>query len=207
MIDPSHPDESLFACTPLDGNTRTRLRASRRHTLDPTPDGVSDRTVFSEKLREALDCRSRSFPHFSLLFIHIRSVTLSNVFHGFPTDSHVIDVVAAKLRCGLRVADLLIRSGEQGFVVFLSKASATGAKTVASRLTAVIDNTNFFYESVAFEVKIGVTVAAVEVEDTVDTILDRADRSLRQDSSRGLLQGHLLQPKRLGDELFNDEVR
>jgi diguanylate cyclase (GGDEF)-like protein len=206
MIDSCQPDESLFASPPLDVNTRTRLRAYRRHALDCPPSGLSDRIVFIEKLREALDCRTRSFPHFSLLFVYIRAVTLCHDTHGSPTDSHIIDAIVAKLRRGLRAADLLIRSGEQGFVVFLSKASTAGAYTAATRLAAAIDNTKFFYESVAFQVKIDVTVAAVQAEDTVDTLLDRADRFLRQDSAGSLLQGHPLQPKGLGDELLNAEV-
>jgi diguanylate cyclase (GGDEF)-like protein len=173
MIGPCHTDESLF-----DSNNRAHLRAFRRPALDGIPGGVSDRVVFIEKLREELERRSRSFPNFSLLFGHIRSVTLGNDTCGFPTDSHIVDTVTAKLRRGLRTADVLIRSEGYGFIVFLSKASTAGAAAVATRLTAAIDNTDFVYESVAFRVKIGVTVASIQAKDTLETILARADSFL-----------------------------
>ena len=189
MISPCHTDETLFHSTTLDNNSRAHVRAYRRPVLDCTPSGVSDRIVFTEKLREELERRSRSFPNFSLLFGQIRSVTLGNDTDGFPTDSHIVDTVAAKLRRGLRAADLLIRSGEYGFIVFLSKASTAGANAVATRLTAAIDNADFFYESVAFQVKIGVTVASVQAEDTAEAILDRAEHFLHEHQrSKGALR-------------------
>jgi diguanylate cyclase (GGDEF)-like protein len=173
MIGPCHTDESLF-----DSNNRAHLRAFRRPALDGIPGGVSDRVVFTEKLREELERHVRSFPNFSLLFGQIRSVILGNDTYGFPTDSHIVDTVTAKLRRGLRTADVLIHSEGYGFIVFLSKASTAGAIAIATRLTAAIDNTDFFYESVAFRVKIGVTVASIQAKDNVETILARADSFL-----------------------------
>jgi diguanylate cyclase (GGDEF)-like protein len=194
MIGPRHTDESLF-----DSNSRAHLRAYRRSTLDDIPGGVSDCVVFTEELREELERRSRSFPNFSLLFGQIRSVTLGNDTYGFPTDSHIVDAVAAKLRRGLRTADVLIRSEGDGFIVFLLKASTAGANAVATRLTAAIDNADFFYESAAFRVKIGVTVASIQAKDTVETILARADRFLLgQKRVVGLLHKQPLQPTGLG---------
>jgi diguanylate cyclase (GGDEF)-like protein len=198
MISPCHADETLFHSTTLDNNSGAHVRAYRRPALGCTPGGVSDRIVFTEKLREELERRSRSFPNFSLLFGQICSVTLCNDTDGFPTENHIVDTVAAKLRRGLRTADGLIRSGEYGFVVFLSKASPAGANAVATRLTAAIDNTNFFSESVAFQVKIGVTVASIQTEDTVETILARTDRFLLEQQKVGsFLRGHPLQPKEI----------
>jgi len=178
MIGPYHTDESLSDSTPLDGPIRAHLRVSRRHALDRTQGEIAERVVFAEKLREGLERRSRPFPSFSLLCVHIPRVTLGNDTSGFPTESHIVDAVITKLRRELRAADCLIRSGEHGFVIFLSKASQAGANTVAARLQSAIDQADFFYESVAFRVKIDVTVASVQVEDTVETILARADRFL-----------------------------
>lgn len=193
MIGPCHTDESIFDGKNPDDNNRARLRAYRRHAVDGTQGGVSDRIVFTEKLQEELERRSRSFPSFSLLFVHIRGVTLCNDTCGFLTNSHIIDTVAAKLRRGLRRTDVLIRSGGHGFVVFLSKASTAGANVVATRLTAAINNADFFYESVAFQVKLSVTVASVQAEDTVETILARADHFLlEQKREDSFLQGDSL---------------
>jgi diguanylate cyclase (GGDEF)-like protein len=176
MIGSYPTTDILLASTPPDDDTRVRLRAYRQHALARTERGVSERVIFVEKLREALERPSRSAPGFALLLVHIHTVLLRNEPHGFPTDRYVIDAVAAKLRRGLRAADLLVRSGKQGFVVFLAKASAAGAKAAAARLTATIHDTDFIHESVAFQVNMGVTVAPVQAEDTVDTLLDRADR-------------------------------
>ncbi len=199
MIGAYPTNDILLASTPPDDDSRGRLRAYRQHALARTESGVSERVVFVEKLREALERRSRFAPGFSLLFIHIRAVILRNERHAFPTDSYVIDAVAATLRRGLRAADLFIRSGKQGFVVFLATASAAGAKAAAARLTETIQDTNFIHESVAFQVHIGVTVASVQAEDTVDTILDRADRFLLEwQSEKELLREHPLQSQVTG---------
>lgn len=177
MPTPCQTDETLFHSTTLDTNSQAQMRAYRRPPLY-TPSGIADRIVFTEKLREALACRSRSVPSFALLFVHIRSVTLCSEACGFPTYHHIIDTVAAKLRRGLRTADMLIPCGKQGFVVFLAKASTASANAVATRLTTVIDNADFFYESVAFQIQLHVTVASLQADDTVDTILDRANHFL-----------------------------
>ena len=180
MTGPCHTDEGIFDNKNPHDNHRTRLRAYRRYAVDGAQNGIADRGVFTEKLREELERRARSFPSFSLLFVHIRSVTLCNDTCGFLTNSHVIDTVAAKLRRRLRAADVLIRSGGHGFVVFLSKASTAGANAVATRLTTMINNADFFYESVAFQVRIAVTVTIVRGEDTVETIVDRAEQLLHE---------------------------
>lgn len=189
MIGPRKTDESLFDSRNLNYNNRAPLRVYRRPSLGNTRDGSPDRVVRVEELREELERRSGSLRSCSLLFIHIREVTLRNDTYGFPTDSHIIDAVARKLRRGLRAADLLIRSGDYGFAVFLSKASLTGANAAATRLQAAIGNTDFYYESVAFQVKIAVTVTSVRGEDTVETILDRAEHLLYEhERSEGVLR-------------------
>jgi diguanylate cyclase (GGDEF)-like protein len=193
MIGSYPTNDILLASTPPDDDIRVHLRAYRQHALARTESGVSERVVFVEKLREALEHRSPSAPGFSLLFIHIRAVILGNERHGFPTASSVSDAVAATLRRGLRAADVLIRCGKQGFVVFLARASAAGAKAATGRLAATIHDTNFIHESVAFQVNMGVTVAPVQAEDTVDTILDRADHFLLEwQSEEELLREHPL---------------
>jgi diguanylate cyclase (GGDEF)-like protein len=180
MVDPRKTDESLFDGRTLNYNNRAPLRAYRRLSLRNTRDGIPDRVVLMEDLREELERRSGSLRSCSLLFIHIREVTLRNDTYGFPTDGHIIDAVARKLRQGLRAADLLIRSGDYGFAVFLAKASPAGANAAATRLQAAIGNTDFYYESVAFQVKIAVTVTSVRGEDTVETILDQAEPLLHE---------------------------
>ena len=179
MFSPCHTDETLFPSTTLDKKSQAHVRAYRQPARDCPPDGVAARFVFTEKLREELERRLRSVPNFSLLFGQIRSVTLGNNTDGFPTDGHIVDTVVAKLRRGLRTADMLICSGEYRFIVFLTKASATGAHAVATRLTAALDNTDFFYENGVAQVKIRVTVVSLEGGDTVETILARADHFLR----------------------------
>lgn len=199
MTGPCHTDEGIFDNKNPADHHQARLRAYRRHAVDGAQNGVADRRVFTEKLREELERRSRSFPNFSLLFVHIRSVTLCNDICGFLTNSHIIDTVAAKLRRRLRTADILIRSGGHGFVVFLSKASTASANAVATRLTTLINNTDFFYESVAFQIKLRVTVGSVQAEDTVETILARADRFLlEQKREDGFPQGNSLDLRMLG---------
>lgn len=189
MVDSRKTDESLFDSRTLNYNNRALLRAYRRLSLSNTRDGIPDRVVLMEDLREELERRSGSLRSCSLLFIQIREVILRNDTYGFPTAGHISDAVARKLRRGLRAADLLTRSGDYGFAVFLAKASPAGANAAATRLQAAIGNTDFYHESVAFQVKIAVTVTSVRGEDTVETILDQAEPLLHErERSEGTLQ-------------------
>lgn len=167
--------ERLFESRLLSQTSREDLRSYRRRSLDWVRKGIPDRSAVIERLHEEMERRSGSLQGLSLIFVGIQRVLLGNDTYGSPTDGQVLQVVAEELQRSLRAADFLACSGNHGLVVFLPKASKTGANVVATRLREAIHTTEFYCESVAFKVKAGVAVASVQAEDTVEAILDRAD--------------------------------
>jgi len=171
----SNTNERLFESGLLPQTSREDLPSYRRRSLDWVRQGIPDRSAVVERLHEEMERRSGSLKNLPLVFVEIQRVLLGNDTYGSPTDGQILQVVAEKLQRSLRAADFLARSGNHGLVVFLPKASATGANVVATRLREAIDATEFYCESMAFRVKVGVAVASVQAEDTVEAILDRAD--------------------------------
>ena len=167
--------ERLFESRLLNQTNREDLRSYRRRSPEWVRPGILDRSVIVEKLHEEMERRSGSLQNLPLIFVGIQRIFLGNDIYGSPTDGQVLQAVAEKLQWSLRATDFLTCSGNHGLVVFLPRASKMGANVVAARLREVIDTTEFYCESVAFKVRVGVAVAAVQAEDTVEAILDRAD--------------------------------
>src|SRR5262245_10232078 len=176
----SNTNERLFESRLLNQTSQEDLRSYRRRTLDWLRQGIFDRSVVVERLHEEMERRCGSLQNLPLIFVEIHHVLLGNDTYGSPTDEQVLQAVAEKLQRSLRATDFLARSGNHGLVVFLPKASKTGANVVAARLREAIDATEFYCESVAFKVRVGIAVASVQAEDTVEAILDRTDHQLYQ---------------------------
>src|SRR5438034_2017252 len=72
--------------------------------------------------------------HASLLLIEIVGLKQVNVVNGRFAGDEVVRHVVHQTRAGLRVADILFRSGSDEFIALLSDADHNTATTVAARI-------------------------------------------------------------------------
>ena len=168
-------DEGFFESRLLNQSSQDDLRSYRHRSLDWVGKSIPARSAIVARLHEEMERRSGSLQGLSLIFVAIQRVLLRNDTYGSPAEGQVLHAVAKKLQRSLRATDFLARSGDHGLTVFLPRTSMSAANIVATRLQEAVNTTEFYCESVAFKVRVGVAVAAVQAGDTVETILDRAD--------------------------------
>jgi diguanylate cyclase (GGDEF)-like protein len=83
------------------------------------------------------------------------------------------------LQANFRRVDIVARWGGEEFVVALSGAAAEGAQVAAERLRAAVAELDVVQPSgVAVKVTISLGLAAHRVGESLDSVVDRADRAM-----------------------------
>ena len=85
----------------------------------------------------------------------------------------------------LRSTDMLFRFGGEEFVVVLPGVNVTGAKLAAERLRSIIEKHVFNSRQGTVPVTISVGTASLTMQDTVKTMIDRADNALYSAKNSG----------------------
>ncbi|MBE9160140.1 EAL domain-containing protein [Nodosilinea sp. LEGE 06152] len=151
----------LYAQAQSELAERKRLEAQLRY--DASHDrltGLPNRTLFLEQLAQALDHLHRHCPHpaalacptpdgssppccdrqFALLFLDLDRFKVINDSLGHTMGDHLLQIVAQRLKDGLRPVDLAARLGGDEFVVLLNDLSdAAIAISMAQRIHAMLE--------------------------------------------------------------------
>ncbi len=130
------------------------------------------------------DLQTHDIP-FGVLFIDIDHFKNFNDQYGHKTGDDVLVMVAKSISFSLRKMDSVARWGGEEFIVILPGASQVIVKSVSERIRILIENSFIM----AGEDKLNVTVsigATMSIQgETVETIIDRADRHMYLSKNRG----------------------
>jgi diguanylate cyclase (GGDEF)-like protein len=106
---------------------------------------------------------------------HFKSV---NDRFGHAAGDEVLREFSRILRAVVRADDIVGRIGGEEFVILLPGADRTLAKGIAERLRTVLMSTRFAQISSTLHVTVSAGVAQYQDDETVTTLLARADRLL-----------------------------
>ncbi|NNG01670.1 MAG: diguanylate cyclase [Desulfobacteraceae bacterium] len=144
--------------------------------------GIYNRQAFDEYAGQAVKHCADTREPMSLLLLDIDDFKTVNDTHGHLIGDRVLMAFSNKCKGSVRSEDFLARYGGEEFVILLKGASLRNAtkkakaicKSIASTRYAIDDNPNG--ETLKITVSIG--CSAQRKGDTLEDILDRADRSL-----------------------------
>jgi diguanylate cyclase (GGDEF)-like protein len=150
----------------------------REHGLKDSLTGCFNRAHGIETLEAELARARRSEATLSVLMFDIDQFKRINDGHGHLCGDEILAAVGSRLRQVLRRSDLRCRYGGDEFMVVLPETPAAGAARVSEWVRGEIEQIDIRVrgESVRPTVSIGVATSAAT--DTVDTVLERADRAL-----------------------------
>jgi diguanylate cyclase (GGDEF)-like protein len=153
-----------------------RRQLARRALIDPLT-GVLNRRGISEVLQTAVAAARRAGAPLSILAIDVDRFKALNDTYGHQAGDTVLRHVARSLSDAVRTADHVGRYGGDEFLVVLVETEATAAEALAARLRSLrlplaVDDTE------EIEVKISIGAATLRGDDTVDTLLARADQQM-----------------------------
>jgi diguanylate cyclase (GGDEF)-like protein len=136
--------------------------------------GAANRRSFETTLdREMAQARRHNYP-LSLLYLDIDHFKSINDRYGHEAGDAVLIRFVGVLKQRLRASDLLARWGGEEFIVMLSYTDLGNAVQIAEELRASVEQERF--ETGRLTCSFG--VASLKSGDTVDTIVNRADKAL-----------------------------
>ncbi|MBI3926417.1 MAG: diguanylate cyclase [Armatimonadetes bacterium] len=166
---------------------RSRLfeKLSRQAVTDPLT-GLYNRRYVLEHGARAVE-RSRRLRHpLSAVMFDIDHFKYVNDEHGHHIGDQVLQEMARRCQDALRGIDLLGRYGGEEFLVLLPGAErADATQKTAERLRQAVESTPFVTTAGPIEVRISLGVAELDSNDTLEELIDRADRALYRAKESG----------------------
>jgi diguanylate cyclase (GGDEF)-like protein len=158
--------------------------SQRLATTDPLT-GLSNRRALlgALQIEIALARRHGSPLSFCLMDVdHFKSV---NDTHGHAAGDQVLAAIGGLLRRGLRTPDVPARWGGEEFVVVLRQTDGTGALVAAERIRKAVESLVIDSNGKRIPVTVSIGVAEFSVEDSAETLIDRADNAMYRAKTAG----------------------
>jgi two-component system, cell cycle response regulator len=172
----------------LGGPLRMSMLVEETHhaaTTDPLTGIMNRRAMLA-----ALDLeQSRSERHgypMSLLLLDVDHFKAINDGHGHAMGDKVLSSLGRLLSACARRTDLVGRWGGEEFVVVLAGADEEGARIFAERLRRAVEDMEVLDEKgQRVLVRISIGIACLEVNDSAEVLIARADRAMYQAKTSG----------------------
>lgn len=163
------------------------LELERLATTDSLT-GVFNRRQFMEAGMQEL-ARSRRYNNpMSLLMLDIDNFKTVNDTWGHPTGDRALQTLTEVIGLVVRDQDTVGRLGGEEFAVILPETALAGARIIAERMLAVVQQSTITStedgNAVGITVSIGIATSSLE-DVSFDAILSRADKRLYEAKKRG----------------------
>jgi len=143
--------------------------------------GLANRNLFSEQLANVIKIDPL---HSAVLFMDIDDFKAINDTLGHPIGDEVIKIVAARLTSVIRTQDLVARLGGDEFAIILRNLEQTNINNLVARIFEIFAQ-RFTINELSLEIKVSIGAALIELGQTSDVILQRADIAMYLVKGRG----------------------
>jgi diguanylate cyclase (GGDEF)-like protein len=153
--------------------------------------GLPNRSLFTERVAEALERHSDSF---AVLFVDLDDFKTINDTLGHSAGDELLTAVAERVRACVRPADLAARLGGDEFGILLELGGDDAAEQVALRLVAALQ-TPFVLSGreVSIHASIGIASGLSDAR-TADEVLSNADLAMYNAKASGKRQFSVYEP-------------
>lgn len=147
--------------------------------------GLPNRRYLESFLSYRFDEYKRFGQDFAVLFADVDNFGAVNNTYGHEAGDMVLKNIAASLKCNVRRNDLVGRWGGEEFLGIYSIAALSEVPVIAERFRFLVDNTDVSSKGQTIHVTVSVGITTVYPEDTLETILDRADQLMYESKHSG----------------------
>jgi len=178
------------------------LRASektlRQQALHDPLTGLGNRTLFADRLRDALVSDDHTHQTTAVVFIDLDDFKSVNDTFGHQAGDEVLRVTAARIRECLRPSDTAARLGGDEFAVLLPDVpDASRAMAVAQRIREAVEvPVQAGDHIIVVGASLGVSLGAAESA-RIDDMLERADAAMYRVKAAGKGDVQLVETRRL----------
>jgi diguanylate cyclase (GGDEF)-like protein len=153
---------------------------------------LSNRRSFSQKLENIMKLSIRNKQELSLLFIDIDDFKNINDTLGHKSGDLVLQQLAHILESNIRQTDLCARLGGEEFVVAFIASSAENAFIIADALREKVSQDHTLLSLLSHPLTISAGLTEMKEDDTMDTLVSRADSAMYKAKESGKNRVYLL---------------
>ncbi|AEI37253.1 diguanylate cyclase with beta propeller sensor [Zymomonas mobilis subsp. pomaceae ATCC 29192] len=147
--------------------------------------GLLNRRAFTSIFNEFCANFAQDHKKFSVFILDIDHFKVINDRDGHLAGDIVIQYIASKISDNIRDRDVAARYGGEEFVVILPNTEIKTAEVVATRIGKIISDKPVIYQDKKIPVTVSIGLAMIKVDDTPDSLLERADKRLYSAKEQG----------------------
>ena len=170
--------ENLVAGLVLPLRNAFRYQQTIRFALRDPLTGLRNGNACYDSIAMEIERARRYRVPFSLLLINLDDFSLINDQYGHAAGNAVLVELASRLEGEARNSDVIFRKGGDEFLVFLPNTAASAARKAALRLKQSVLSGPYRLEDSDVPVTTSIGVVTVLPDDSVYTIIHRADSVL-----------------------------
>lgn len=143
--------------------------------------GVANRAAFDQTLKEAMAASAKGGTALCLMLADIDRFKKFNDQWGHQTGDQVLRLVAQVMKSSVRSRDKLARYGGAEFAVILPDATLESAAGLAETIRSAVESRHLRKRRTNEDlgvITMSIGICALEAEDTMETLVERADRRL-----------------------------
>lgn len=147
--------------------------------------GLHNHRYFQDALDRELSRAGRYAGHLSLIMLDIDHFKKFNDTYGHQEGDRVLEAVALQIRNSTRDVDIVARYGGEEFAVVLPETSLDGARIVAERIRANVENNRVKGRNTEYAVTVSVGVAPFLSGQKKSELIKAADACLYRAKENG----------------------
>lgn len=179
-------------------NARLFEEAQTQAVTDPLTGIYNRRGLFQFGELEFNRARRLRYP-FSAMMFDIDRFKRINDYYGHTVGDQILQQLALRVRNSSRSMDLIGRYGGEEFTILLPETTLSAAQRIAERLRQAVMDHPFKTDAGPLRITISIGVAGVKQNDTLHSLVERADAALYRAKNAGrnrVMTDDATQPRR-----------
>ena len=162
-----------------------RIKELERLALLDNLTQLANRTYIQREIQSRLDEKKRFNVPFGILFIDIDYFKVVNDTYGHNVGDEVLQFVANNFLVNNRPFDLYGRWGGEEFIGIIRNINAKDLAFMGNRVRSQIENSYIINKSKRLSVTVSIGATIVKENDTIESLIGRADTLLYESKSAG----------------------
>jgi diguanylate cyclase (GGDEF)-like protein/PAS domain S-box-containing protein len=165
--------------------TKNRITELEKQALIDPLTQVGNRRYGEIQLQRCLGEMKRYGWPFTVFFMDLDHFKSVNDRHGHDTGDRVLQTVARTIVKSIRATDVLARWGGEEFVGIFPNCGPSDIELIGHKLRALVEQSFIWNDSEVVKVTLSLGATTARLEDSIDTIINRADRLMYQSKVNG----------------------
>ncbi len=147
--------------------------------------GVYNRASFNDRIKTEVEKAKRTGRTLCVMMLDLDHFKKINDNYGHQTGDMVLKILTTQAKKVVRNIDFIARYGGEEFVILLPEITKERALEIAERVRSKIEKTKLIYNKKTFKVTISIGMTFQIEGDSVESLIERADKALYEAKRTG----------------------